>query len=56
MPLVRISLRRGKFADFGKRIGEVVYRAMVDTINVPIHDNFQVISEFDSNGWEKPRA
>ena len=47
MPLVRISLmkdqRRG--ADFGRRVGEVVYRAMVDTINVPADDNFQVIDE-----------
>jgi phenylpyruvate tautomerase PptA (4-oxalocrotonate tautomerase family) len=50
MPIVRISLRKGKSADFGKRIGEIVYRTMVNTINVPIHDNFQVISEYDSNG------
>lgn len=47
MPLVRISLMKGKPADFGKRIGEVVYRTMVDTINVPVHDNFQVITGHD---------
>ena len=45
MPLVRISIRKGKPANFGKRIGEVVYRTMVDTINVPVHDNFQLITE-----------
>jgi len=50
MPLVRISLRKGKPADFGKRIGEVVYRTMVATINVPVHDNFQVITEYDPDG------
>ena len=50
MPLVRISLRKGKPADFGKRIGAIVYQTMVDTINVPVHDNFQVISEHDGNG------
>lgn len=50
MPLVRISLRKGKPANYGKRIGAVVYQTMVDTINVPVHDNFQVISEYDSNG------
>ena len=50
MPLVRISLRQGKSADFGKKIGAVVYQTMVDTINVPIHDNFQIITEHDADG------
>jgi phenylpyruvate tautomerase PptA (4-oxalocrotonate tautomerase family) len=50
MPLVRIALRKGKPAGFGKRIGEVVYRCMTDTINVPAKDNFQVITEHDENG------
>ena len=45
MPLVRISLRKGKPEGFGKRVGEIVYRAMVDTINVPAKDHFQVITE-----------
>jgi phenylpyruvate tautomerase PptA (4-oxalocrotonate tautomerase family) len=49
MPLVRISLMKGKPEGFGKRIGEVVYRTMVDTINVPVNDNFQLITEHDSN-------
>ena len=49
MPLVRISLMQGKPADYGKKIGAVVYRTMVDTINVPLHDNFQIITEHDSN-------
>jgi len=49
MPLVRISHMKGKSDGFGKRIGEVVYRSMVDTINVPVNDNFQVITEHDAN-------
>jgi len=49
MPLVQISLRKGKPADFGKKIGTVVYQTMMDTINVPVHDNFQVIHEQDSD-------
>ena len=49
MPLVRISLMKNKPEGFGKRIGEVVYRTMVDTINVPANDNFQLITEHDSN-------
>jgi phenylpyruvate tautomerase PptA (4-oxalocrotonate tautomerase family) len=48
MPLVRISLMKGKDGDFGKRVGEIVYRTMVDTINVPEKDNFQVITEHDN--------
>src|SRR5580704_2199490 len=50
MPLVRIALRKGKPAGFGKRVGEVVYRSMADTINVPPKDNFQIITEHDENG------
>jgi phenylpyruvate tautomerase PptA (4-oxalocrotonate tautomerase family) len=44
MPLVRIALLRGRDG-LGRRIGEVVYRTMVDVIDVPADDNFQVISE-----------
>jgi phenylpyruvate tautomerase PptA (4-oxalocrotonate tautomerase family) len=50
MPLVRIDLMKGKPAGFGKRVGAVVYRAMMETINVPPKDNFQIITEHDSNG------
>jgi phenylpyruvate tautomerase PptA (4-oxalocrotonate tautomerase family) len=49
MPLVRISLRKGKPKDFGRKIGEVVYRTIVDTIAVPANDNFQIITEHDSD-------
>ena len=45
MPLVRIALREGKPADFGRAIGDAVHRAMVETINVPAADRFQVITE-----------
>lgn len=49
MPLVRISFMKGKPEGFGKKVGEIVYRAMVDTINVPAKDNFQVITQHDKN-------
>jgi len=45
MPLVRISLLRGKPEGFGRKVGDVVYQAMRDTLNVPVKDKFQVISE-----------
>jgi len=50
MKLVRISYREGQPPGFGLRVSEVVYRTMVDVINVPPHDNFQVISEHASDG------
>lgn len=49
MPLVRISLMQGKPAEFRRKVGEIVYQTMVDTINVPAKDNFQIISEHDEN-------
>ena len=49
MPLVHISLMKGKAPDFGKKVGEIVYRTMMDTINVPVKDNFQIITEHDAN-------
>jgi len=45
MPLVRIDLIRGKPAEYRKTLGEIVYKAMTDLINVPKDDKFQVITE-----------
>jgi phenylpyruvate tautomerase PptA (4-oxalocrotonate tautomerase family) len=50
MPIVRIDLRKGNPDGFGKRVGDVVYRTMVDTFNVPRNDNFQIIAEHDPAG------
>jgi 4-oxalocrotonate tautomerase len=47
MPFVRIDLKRGKSADYRKTLGELVYRAMIDLINVPHDDKFQIITEHD---------
>ena len=46
MPLARIELRKGKGADYRKRVGDVVYDAMLG-IGVPKNDRFQVIQEHD---------
>jgi phenylpyruvate tautomerase PptA (4-oxalocrotonate tautomerase family) len=45
MPLVRVSLMQGKPAEYRAAIGDAVHRAMVDTINCPPLDRFQVITE-----------
>jgi len=50
MPLVRIDYRKGTHNDLGNKIGEIVYRSMVETINVPENDNFQIITEHEANG------
>jgi len=38
---------RGRPAEFRRKAGEIVYQTMVDTINVPPKDNFQIITEHD---------
>ena len=49
MPLVRISIMKGRPEGFGKKVGEIIHQAMVDTINVPAKDRFQVITEHDKD-------
>ena len=50
MPLVRIDLRQGKGAEYRSKIGEMVHRAMLETIRVPEHDRFQVITDHPADG------
>jgi phenylpyruvate tautomerase PptA (4-oxalocrotonate tautomerase family) len=48
MPLVRIDLRKGKSAEYVRAVGEAVHRAMVEALDVPARDHFQVITEHDA--------
>ena len=48
MPLVRIDLREGKPASYMHAIGDAVQHAMVECLNVPIRDHFQIINEHSS--------
>lgn len=45
MPLVRIDLAAGKSAKYRSTVGAVVYDAMIETLNVPKDDRFQIIAE-----------
>jgi 4-oxalocrotonate tautomerase len=45
MPLVRIDLVKGKPPAFRKQVGEIIYNAMREIINVPENDKFQIITE-----------
>ncbi|HYR33001.1 MAG TPA: tautomerase family protein [Burkholderiales bacterium] len=47
MPLVRISLRKGRTAEFRRKLGDAVHRALVETIGVPERDRFQILSEHE---------
>jgi 4-oxalocrotonate tautomerase len=47
MPLVLISFIKGKPGDFGEKVGDIVHRSMVETMNVPALDRFQVITEHE---------
>jgi 4-oxalocrotonate tautomerase len=45
MPLARIDLPAGKPVDYRRTVADVVYEAMLTTLNAPKNDRFQVISE-----------
>jgi len=45
MPLVRISLREGKSEQYRKAIADGVHQAMIEAIDAPAQDRFQVITE-----------
>lgn len=51
MPLVRVSLRRGRSAAYRKAILDGIYRAMLSTFDVPEEDRFMVISEHDETDF-----
>jgi 4-oxalocrotonate tautomerase len=51
VPLVRIDLMEGKSAEYRAAVGEVVHQAMIDTLNVPKDDRFQVIKQHGKDGF-----
>jgi 4-oxalocrotonate tautomerase len=55
MPFVRIDLAEGKSTEYRAQIGEIVYQAMIDTLNVPKNDRFQVIAEHARAGLQFDR-
>jgi 4-oxalocrotonate tautomerase len=49
MPLVRISLREGKSAEYRRALGDGIHQAMVEALEIPLQDRFQVITEHSQN-------
>jgi 4-oxalocrotonate tautomerase len=52
MPLVRISLRRGKTPEYRNAIRDGVYDAMRETFAVPNNDRFMLVSEHDADDFD----
>jgi 4-oxalocrotonate tautomerase len=55
MPLVRIDLLEGKAPEYRIKVGEIVYQAMLDFLNVPKADRFQIITEHPQAGLQFDR-
>jgi phenylpyruvate tautomerase PptA (4-oxalocrotonate tautomerase family) len=45
MPLVRISLQKGRTPAQLREIADTIHQALVDTYNVPPDDRFQIIEQ-----------
>ncbi len=55
MPLVRVSLRKGKPAAYRKAILDGIYDAMRSTFDVPEEDRFMVVSQHDEADFSYSR-
>jgi phenylpyruvate tautomerase PptA (4-oxalocrotonate tautomerase family) len=49
MPLVRISLREGKSEQYRRALADGVHQAMVEAIDAPLQDRFQIITQHSAN-------
>jgi phenylpyruvate tautomerase PptA (4-oxalocrotonate tautomerase family) len=47
MPLVRITLRKGRSAEFLREVGDAIHAALVAQANVPPDDRFQIFEEVE---------
>jgi 4-oxalocrotonate tautomerase len=55
MPLVRIDLSEGKAPEYGIQIGQIIYQALLDVMNAPKGDLFQIITEHGKAGLQFDR-
>lgn len=47
MPLVRISLVKGKPEAYRRKVGDAIHRALVEAVGVPPLDRFQLLTEHE---------
>jgi len=50
MPLVRISLREGKSEQYRRALADGVHQAIVEAIDAPAQDRFQIVTEHSATG------
>ena len=50
MTLVRISLREGKTEEYKKAVADAVHRALVEAMDAPAQDRFQIVTEYLAGG------
>src|SRR5258705_10061322 len=56
MPLVRIDVMHGHSYEEREAIGDCVQRAMIETLDVPERDRFQIINEHGLKGFDFNRS
>jgi 4-oxalocrotonate tautomerase len=56
MPLVRIDLSKKHSESFAQGVGDIVYNAMREQINVPEDDKFQIITRHDASELNIPKS
>lgn len=49
MPLVRITLRKGRSPEFLRSVGDAIHDALVAQANVPADDRFQIFDEVETD-------
>jgi phenylpyruvate tautomerase PptA (4-oxalocrotonate tautomerase family) len=52
MPLVKISMRKGRSPDYKRAILDGVHSALVEAFRIPDHDRHQQIYELDQGDFE----
>lgn len=56
MPMTRVSLKKGKSADYKRAVLDSIYLAMRETFNCPEDDKFMVLSEHDDSDFYYGRS
>jgi len=51
MPLVRVSILKGKPPEYRRAILSNIYQAMIEAFGVPAEDRFMVLSEHDESDF-----
>ena len=51
MPMTRVSLKKGKSAEYKRAISDNIYEAMRETFNCPEDDQFILISEHEDGDF-----